>query len=287
MHATSASSPATAALIEPAPHACLNCGTTLHDEFCAHCGQAASTHRRITLGHWLHDIPHSIWHVDKGLPYTLQQMLRRPGPTLQRYLAGQRAPFFRPLSYLLIITGLITFLYVVLHLRPYNTHDPSIPAALRIAQERFIGFFSKYINWFAVALLPLTSAVVRLFLRRGGFNYAESITVATFVTGTSHFLTLLVLPVLYLLNGTRSGQMLMMSVTFLTLAYQSWAYGSLLQGTGLSAVGRYLRGWAAAMGGYLITLTIATFIMIMLNREQIQAFIKHKTQHSAQPVIPR
>lgn len=286
MHVTSAPSPATAAPAAATSHACLNCGTALHDQFCAHCGQAAETHR-ITLGHWLHDIPHSIWHVDKGLPYTLQQMLRRPGPTLRRYLAGQRAPFFRPLSYLFIITGLITFLYVVLHLRPYNVHDPAMPAELRAVQERFITLFSKYINWFAVALLPLTAAVLRLFLRRGGFNYAECITVATFVTGTSHFLTLLVLPVLFVLNGTRNGQLLMMVVMLLTLIYQSWAYGSLLQSTGLSALGRYLRGWAAAMGGYLITLVIAMTIMILLNREQIQAFIKHKTQPANQTATPK
>ena len=62
---------------------CLDCGTALTDRFCAHCGQQANTHR-ITLKHLLlHDLPHSIWHVDKGIAYTFWQMLTRPGPTVQ------------------------------------------------------------------------------------------------------------------------------------------------------------------------------------------------------------
>ncbi|SNC59742.1 Protein of unknown function [Hymenobacter gelipurpurascens] len=250
---------------------CLSCGTPLHDKFCSHCGQSAATHR-ITLAHWLHDIPHSIWHVDKGLPYTLGQMLRRPGPTLQRYLAGQRAPFFPPLTYLLLITGLITFSYVTLHLRPYNAHDPSVPAAIQAMQERFLQFFSKYINWFTVALLPLAALVARLFLRRGGFNYAECLTVTTYVTGTFHFFSLLALPALYVLNGTRSGQQLMSGVLLLTFVYQTWAYASLLQGTGLTKAGQWLRGFATAAGAYLLTLLSAVGLLVAVNWQQLSVY---------------
>ncbi|GAB3296943.1 DUF3667 domain-containing protein [Hymenobacter tenuis] len=254
-------------------HSCLNCGTALHDQFCAHCGQPANTHR-LSMAHWLHDIPHSIWHVDKGLPYTLGQMLRRPGPTLRRYLAGQRAPFFRPLTYLLLITGLITFCYVVLHLRPYNTHDPSIPPAIQAMQERFLQFFSKYLNWFTVALLPLTALVARLCLRRGGFNYAEALTITTYVTGTYHFLTLLTLPVLYLLNGTRAGQQFMAMMMLVSFAYQTWAYASLLQGTNLSGAGRVLRGLATAIGSYALILLSAIMLLVFINWDQFIALSK-------------
>ena len=54
----------------PAHPNCLDCGAALTDRFCAHCGQPADTHR-ITLKHLLlHDLPHSVWHVDKGLAFT-------------------------------------------------------------------------------------------------------------------------------------------------------------------------------------------------------------------------
>ena len=70
------------------PHTCLDCGAALTDRYCAHSGQPADTHR-ITLKHLLlHDLPHSVWHVDKGIAYTFWQMLTRPGLTTRGYLAG-------------------------------------------------------------------------------------------------------------------------------------------------------------------------------------------------------
>jgi hypothetical protein len=111
-----ATSPGTAAWVavaaaEAAPptadhaHNCLNCDTQLTDRFCAHCGQSATTHR-LTMGHLLHEIPHSIWHVDKGIFYTLRELLLRPGPSMLGYLRGQRARQFAPLSLLLLVTGI-------------------------------------------------------------------------------------------------------------------------------------------------------------------------------------
>ena len=69
--------------------------------------QPADTHR-ITLKHLLlHDLPHSIWHVDKGIAYTFWQMLTRPGLTIRGYLAGQRTRQFRPVSYLLLLAVVV------------------------------------------------------------------------------------------------------------------------------------------------------------------------------------
>jgi hypothetical protein len=261
-------------IVPPAARvACLNCGSAVLDRFCAHCGQPADTHR-ITLKHWLHDIPHSVWHVDKGFPYTLGQMLRRPGPTLQRYLAGQRAPFFRPLTMLLLITGLLTFLYIVFELRPYNTHDSALPPELNAFRDRFIHFFTKYINWFSIAMLPVSGLLLKWGLRPARLNYAECLTVATFVTAISHFISLLALPLLYFMNGTANGQILMTIVVFVTMAYQVWAYTGLLAGSGLGMGARLMRGFSTAGAVSLTTLVAVTLLMGYVNRDQLAEMSK-------------
>ena len=79
----------------PAHPNCPDCGAALTDRFCGHCGQPANTHR-INLKHLLlHDLPHSIWHIDKGIASTFWQMLTRPGLTIRGYLAGQRTRQFQ------------------------------------------------------------------------------------------------------------------------------------------------------------------------------------------------
>lgn len=257
-----------------APEACLNCGTPLHDRFCAHCGQAADTHARLTLGHWLHEIPHSVWHVDKGLPYTIREMLVRPASALRRYLQGQRASFFRPLTYLLLVTGLITFLYVVLHIRPYQLNDARLSPQLQAMREHSLQFFTKYINWFAVAMLPMTALGIRQFLRRAGFNYAECLTVACFVTATYHLFTLAVIPALYVFNGTAVGQLVLLGASCFTFYYQLRVYAGLLKNTGLSTTRRYMQAWFTVSFSMFCTLFFASCIMIAVNWPQIQAMLK-------------
>jgi len=130
----------------PAHPNCLDCGAALTDRFCAHCGQPANTHR-ITLKHLLlHDLPHSIWHVDKGLAFTFWQMLTRPGLTIRGYLAGQRTRQFRPVSYLLLLVGLSALVMSAFHLdlqqamlAAQSTKAGSPPVALMaVVMERYL-----------------------------------------------------------------------------------------------------------------------------------------------------
>lgn len=154
---------ATSPTAPPGHHAsaCLNCGTALADHFCAHCGQPAATHR-FTLRHLLlHDLPHSVWHVDKGLLYTFRQMLTRPGLTIREYLAGQRARHFRPISYLLLLIGGSALLISALHLDPLQGKPASeVPALLRLVMDKYMSFNLKYPALSQLIVLPLSTLVV-------------------------------------------------------------------------------------------------------------------------------
>ncbi|KAA9327076.1 DUF3667 domain-containing protein [Hymenobacter busanensis] len=264
--------------VHPAPHACLNCGTTLHDHFCARCGQSADTHR-FTTRHLLHEIPHSIWHVDKGLLYTLREMLLRPGAALRGYLAGQRRPHFAPLSFMLLLVSISTFLMSALHIVPFDMSDASVPAATRRMQLEMFGPLIKYMSWFFVLGLPLTAALTRRVLRRGGFNYAECILINAFVIGATTAVTMCFIPLMRVFSGS-AGIVLVTWASSLTMfALQTRAYGQLLEHTGLSPAGRYLRGLVASVGGYFLMLLFIGLIIVGVafprimqqTREQMQA----------------
>ncbi len=237
------------------------------------------------MKHWLHEIPHSIWHVDKGLPYTLGQLLRHPGRTLRRYLAGQRAPFFRPLTMLLVITALLTFFYVVLDLRPYNDQDASLPPELNAFRERFIHFFTRYMNWFSVAMLPITALLLKWGMQRARLNYAECLTVATFVTAMSHFISLMAVPPLYFMNGTANGQIFMSFVVVLTMAYQVRAFSGLLAETGLGLAARLVRGFATAGAISLVTMIAVMLLIAFVNRAHLAELSKAGLSRSQRPSV--
>ena len=178
----------------PAQHACLDCGAALTDRFCAHCGQPADTHR-ITLKHLLlHDLPHSVWHVDKGLAFTFWQMLTRPGLTIRGYLAGQRTRQFRPVSYLLLLVGLAALVMsafqanlqqATLAAQSTGAGSPS-QGLMAMAIERYFSIVMKHPSLMQLVLLPLNALVAWRLLRRAGYNYAEVLLANAFIVRHLH-----------------------------------------------------------------------------------------------------
>lgn len=178
-----------------APTACLNCATPLTDKFCSHCGQPASTHR-LDLRHLLHEIPHSIWHVDKGLFYTLRELLRRPGATILGYMRGQRTQHFAPLSLLLLVTGVASFLALKLHIgeRAQEALSPDAAAELRAAHTHGSEAVLHYMGWLYLVAAPFVALFARRVLRRSGLNLAETLVAVLYITAAGNLLSLLLTP---------------------------------------------------------------------------------------------
>lgn len=264
------------------PVCCLNCDHPVPDRFCGRCGQDAHHTHRLTMADMLHDIPHSIWHVDKGILYTLKTMIRRPGATIRAYLAGKRVDHFRPLSLLFVVTGLYALLAALLHIDLVGPRDPAVPEALWQMQVKGAAFLAKYTNWCYVAMVPVWALFARLFLKKGGFNYAECLIIAAFITAISNFFAIFMLPVLYHYNGTPQ----LKTATFIygafSFAYASWAYSTLLKHTSIRLAGRLWRGFATFTLGYLVSVLSLTILTYALNWSTFKAALKQQMEMQAQ-----
>jgi hypothetical protein len=76
--------------------ACLNCGTPLVGTHCHACGQRGHVHK--TLGAFLHDLLHGVFHLEGKIWHTLPMLAWRPGELTRRYIAGERARFVSPMA---------------------------------------------------------------------------------------------------------------------------------------------------------------------------------------------
>lgn len=258
---------------------CLNCSAPVPNRFCGHCGQDAHHTHRLTMAHMLHEIPHSIWHVDKGIVYSIWNILTRPGTTIRSYLAGQRKYHFPPLSLLLLVTGIYAFISSALHIDLLPPRDPAVPEALWQAQKSGVEFIAKYMSWVYVGLVPVIAAFARLFLRRGGYNYAECLVIAAFITAVCNSLTLLFLPVSYIYSGTIYITKVGYMVSLLSFGYATWAYSSMLAHTGLSLAGRLLRGFFPFVLGILVP---SIFVGIVAAGLKLSAIKKDVEQQQLQ-----
>jgi hypothetical protein len=214
---------------------CKNCGQPLDGNFCKHCGQAASVHR-VNAAYFLHDIPHSVLHVDKGLFYTFTRLIKQPGKTLEDYLAGKRINHFRPLGYVLMLSA-ITALLVHWNLRLVQYLELQKTGTILPITERF---FAKYQSIFIFLMIPLVSVCTWLIFKKNRYNFWEHMLVNTYLAAQLNMLvivTQLFILINYLVTGRAYNPSIIFTTIFMTgfMTYYAIAFSRLMRGQEQSA----------------------------------------------------
>jgi len=156
---------------------CLNCAHTITGKFCSACGQKADTHR-ITLRHFfMHDLLHGLWHVEKGLFFTLKESFLRPGTTAKQYIAGHRIRYYNFFYLLLILLGLNAltghWFQSLYHLDTEVSTANTSSASLDIT-----AFLKNNFKLLIFLLVPFFAINGSIVFRRTRYNIAEHAIVA-------------------------------------------------------------------------------------------------------------
>lgn len=178
---------------------CINChrGIDIPDQkFCPACGQPTPAHR--IDWHFLgHELEHSVLHMDRGILYSLKELMLRPGSLMRAYLEGRRANQARPLLLLMISAATVLLLGKYLlggdimgpamqagfsggtagHGR--GEIDPALVASTFTAAKDWI---NTHLTAFTLLCLPLEAAAFWLAFRGRGLNYPEWLVLSAFLT---------------------------------------------------------------------------------------------------------
>lgn len=93
---------------------CKNCNNEFEGRFCNQCGQPAATHE-LNFHFLMHDVQHGLFHLDKGVFFTIKELFIRPGYSIHEYLHGKRAQHFKPISLILVLAGILGLLSHYFH----------------------------------------------------------------------------------------------------------------------------------------------------------------------------
>ncbi|MBS1571605.1 MAG: DUF3667 domain-containing protein, partial [Bacteroidetes bacterium] len=85
---------------------CLNCGSKVDNNYCSVCSQKTDTHRLTPKHFFYHDILHGIWHLDKGILFTLKEAVIRPGQASLDYINGKRIRYYNVFYLCLLLLGI-------------------------------------------------------------------------------------------------------------------------------------------------------------------------------------
>lgn len=169
---------------------CLNCEFTVDNNFCPSCGQKTDTHR-IVLKHFIfHDLLHGVWHLEKGIIFTLKETIIRPGQAALDYISGKRIKYYN-VFYLSLLVIAVNIL--LLHARDNATDEIG-----RVTQLKKMGvneFFSEYSKIVLFSIVPILAINAKLIFKRLKLNLAEHL-----IMGGITLLGILVLSTAYILS---------------------------------------------------------------------------------------
>lgn len=165
---------------------CKNCGHQFELDYCNKCGQKASV-KRIEMKWLLHELPHAIWHIERGFMYNVVELFKRPGYAIIDYIEGKRKNFFHPVSYILIVLG---GMYFVTHYLGIHCYDPVQDSSMSAGAATYWKEYDKsqqlwthrYSEYMAI-YIPLVALIgwVLLRWRDRKYNYAESLVAILFI----------------------------------------------------------------------------------------------------------
>jgi hypothetical protein len=240
--------------------ACLNCHQDIIDKFCSNCGQKASVHR-YSVKHFVeHDLIHGIWHVDKGLLFTIKELFTRPGHSVREYLQGKRVNYFNFISLIMILLAVSSFLS---HYTQIKVND-LMPESVRADMNSFERFSTKYPKLVLVILIPVYSIFSFIWFRKTKLNFTEHIVLNAYKTVAELVVGLLfsILTIFYVnINGLIF--IYYFFVAFGTFLYSIWFYYQFFSGYGYTKKALVFRSVMVPLSYIILSMIIGIIVGIL------------------------
>jgi len=175
---------------------CKNCNQVFSGHYCNNCGQPADTHKINAHFLW-HDIQHGLLHFDEGIPYSLKQLLTRPGNSIREFIEGKRVKHFKPLSLVAVLGAFYGFLYHYYNIDLFPNSDES-----GIDLHDFGEWMATHFAWTTIATIPIYTMGTYIVFRKQRYNFFEFFVLNTFKASQRLFVQILTFPILLYLNST-------------------------------------------------------------------------------------
>ena len=183
---------------QPAAANCLNCDHQVTGKFCVNCAQRTDTHPMNWT--WLmHEVQHGIFHVDRGILFTLKELFTRPGHAVRDYLEGKRKRYFPPFTLVMLLGALGILETNWLGVDSEGLDMEESIGSPELNREVFDAMMGHQ-TLFYLLMLPFMAFGTWLLFRKYGHGFVEHVVLNTFIAGQVAMISLVTWP-LYRLGG--------------------------------------------------------------------------------------
>jgi len=155
--------------------ACLNCNEKVEGNFCIHCGQSSKTHRFTVKDIFQQDFLFAIFHVNRGLLFSIKELFTRPGHSAREYNQGKRVSHLN--YFTLLVIALLVF-SLIEQITPF--HFTELTESKNKIFEIIDEVLKEYPKFLYIGIIPWYAVFSYFFFRKAKQNYAENFVLNSF-----------------------------------------------------------------------------------------------------------
>lgn len=228
---------------------CNNCNSDVEQNYCPNCGTPAEL-KRINGQYILKEIG-SVLNFDKGILYTIRELLLRPGKNIQSFILEDRARLVKPIIFI-IITSLIYSL--AQHFFHFEDGYVNAGGFDESATTKIFGWIQSNYGYANILMAIFIAGWIKIFFKKYEYNFFEILILLCFVMGVG----MLIYTVFGIIESVIKIRVLHIG-GIIGLLYASWAIGQFFD---KNKKVNYLKGFLSYLLG-MITFFLGAIILGM------------------------
>jgi Protein of unknown function (DUF3667) len=226
---------------------CKNCNTEITQNYCPNCGQPAVL-KRIDGHYIVHEIVH-ILHFEKGILYTIRELLLQPGKSIHQFLTENRNRLVKPIFFIIVTSLVYTLVNHFFHVEDGYVKYSDTKESSTVLIFKWIQNHYGYAN---IIMGVFIAFWTKLFFRSYRHNFFEILILLCFVMG----MAMIIFSLFAVFQGLTHIN-LMQVAGAVGIIYTSWAIGQFFD---QSKWVNYVKSLAAYILGMLSCLLSAILL---------------------------
>lgn len=231
---------------------CKNCNTEINLNYCPGCGQPAKL-KRIDGHYIVHEIEH-VLHFERGILYTIRELLTHPGQNVRNYISDNRSRLVKPIIFIIVTSLIYTIVSHFFHIENSYIQYNEITKTTVSVIFKWIQDHYGYSN---IIMGVFIAGWLKVFFRKYDYNFFEILILLCFVMGMS----MLIYTLFAIFQGV-TGFRLMQIGGMISIVYNTWAIGQFFD---KKKVGSYIKALASYLLGMITFMLTGVFMGIAID----------------------
>lgn len=157
---------------------CKNCKTDLTKDYCPNCGNPSKL-KRIDGQYILNEIG-SVLNFDKGILYTIRELILRPGKTIRQFIQEDRNRLVKPIVFIIICSLVYSIIQQI-----FNFEDGYVGYSFEkeSAITSIFDWVTKNYGYSNILMGIFIAFWIKIFFKKYSYNFYEILILLCFVMG--------------------------------------------------------------------------------------------------------